>query len=87
MKSLSHIGILLAIFTGALNWSIVNTGIPAMQDSLKATLTQMQWLMNAFGLGLVPFLVTVGRLADTYGQKKSILLERSFLPLPLHGEE
>lgn len=74
MKFLSRLGILFAILAVALNWSIVNTAIPAMQESLKASLTQMQWLMNAFGLALVPFLVTVGRLGDLYGRKKLYII-------------
>jgi EmrB/QacA subfamily drug resistance transporter len=57
------------MFALAMNWSIVNTAIPAIQNDLKASLTTMQWLVNAFGLGMVPFLVSLSRLSDLYGRK------------------
>lgn len=81
-RSLSIIGILCSIFAGALNWSIVNMAAPSIQTSLDASLTNIQWLLNVFGLSMVPFLVLMGRLADVFGRKKIFLIGNFLFLIP-----
>lgn len=77
----SLLGVCLSMFALAMNWSIVNTAIPAIQIDLNASLTTMQWLMNAFGLGMVPFLVTLSRLSDQHGRKLYYVIATAFFGL------
>jgi len=81
-RSLSILGILFSIFAGALNWSIVNMAAPSIQTSLNASLTNIQWLLNVFGLAMVPFLVLMGRLADVFGRKKVFLIGNLLFLIP-----
>ena len=81
-RFLSIFGILLSVFVGGLNWSIVNTGLPSIQVDLGASITDVQWLMNAFGLAMIPFLVLMGRLADLYGRKFIYVLGTAIFVIP-----
>lgn len=81
-KTLSLIGILCSIFAGALNWSIVNMAAPSIQTDLDASLTNIQWLLNIFGLSMVPFLVLMGRLADIYGRKRIFFIGNLLFLIP-----
>lgn len=81
-RFLSILGILLSVFVGAMNWSIINTGLPSIQTDLNASITDIQWLMNAFGLAMIPFLVLMGRLADIYGRKRIYILGTALFVIP-----
>lgn len=63
-------GIGLGVLIGALDWSIVQNALPAIQQSLGASIGELQWIMNAFGLFMVSLLVTMGRLGDVFGRRR-----------------
>ncbi len=69
-RLLATIGIGLGVFIIALDWTIVNTALPAIQRELSASLGELQWVMNLFGLCMTSLLVMMGRFADAYGRKK-----------------
>ncbi|MBV54087.1 MAG: MFS transporter [Coxiellaceae bacterium] len=62
-------GISLTSFLACLDFTIVNTALPAMQSSLHAAMDQLQWVINLFLLAQCTFMVTAGRLADLYGRR------------------
>ena len=62
-------GICLASFLGCIDFTIVNTALPAIQTNLHASVTQLQWIINIFMLALAAFMVVMGRLADIYGRR------------------
>lgn len=66
-------GICIGISAVALDWSILVTALPVIQYSLDAETSELQWMMNAFGILSTTFLVTGGRLADDFGRKKFFL--------------
>ncbi len=68
-KMLSLIGISLFSFTGYLDATIVSTALPAIQHSLQMTVSQLQWIMNAFFIGISAFMISMGRVADIYGRR------------------
>ncbi len=41
-------GISLTNFLACLDFTIVNTALPAIQSSLHATMDQLQWVINLF---------------------------------------
>ena len=55
-------------------FTMVNTAIPSIRESLGVSLYSMQWMMTLFGIINCAFLVTSGRLADIYGRKKIFLI-------------
>jgi EmrB/QacA subfamily drug resistance transporter len=63
----------LCCFLAWLDFAIVNTALPAIETDFKATLPQLQWVMNAFVLSLTIFIVILGRTADHIGRKKMML--------------
>lgn len=69
-QKLATWGISIGVFVLSLDWSIVTNALPEIQKSLGTTLSELQWVMNAFALVMTVFLVTMGRLADAYGRRK-----------------
>lgn len=66
---LALIGVSLANFLGCLDFTIVNTALPAMQKSLAVSTNVLQWTINIFLLGLCACMVIMGRLADIKGRR------------------
>ena len=50
--------------------TVVNLALPALQASLNATITQVQWVVEAYALFLSALLLTGGSLGDLYGHRK-----------------
>jgi EmrB/QacA subfamily drug resistance transporter len=63
------IGISIAGFLGCLDLTIVNTALPAIQNDLNISVTQLQWVMTILLLALTAFMVISGKLADLYGRR------------------
>lgn len=55
------------IFTDA---TVVNVALPALQTSFHATITDVQWVVEAYGLFLSALLLMGGSLGDLYGHRK-----------------
>lgn len=68
------LGICLGIFVVAMDWAIVNNALPRIQRDLGASLAELQWIVNAFGLVMSVTMVTMGRLADAYGRRRLFML-------------
>jgi EmrB/QacA subfamily drug resistance transporter len=49
--------------------SAVNVALPALQSSLKASLSEVQWVIEAYTLFLGALLLTGGSLGDLFGQR------------------
>ncbi len=72
-KSKKHyllFGVSLLSFTGFLDSTIVSTALPDIQSSLNMSVTQLQWIMNAFFLGISALMASMGRVGDLYGRRK-----------------
>lgn len=63
-------GVSLLSFTGFLDSTIVSTALPDIQSSLHMPVSQLQWIMNAFFLGISAFMASMGRVGDLYGRRK-----------------
>ncbi len=48
--------------------TVVNVALPALQWSLKATVVDVQWVVEAYSLLLASFLLVGGSLGDHYGR-------------------
>lgn len=67
-------GIAIASFLGCLDFTIVNTAIPALQAHFAASVGQVQWTVSVFVMALSTFMVAAGRLADLHGRRKALYL-------------
>ncbi|GAA0923862.1 MFS transporter [Virgisporangium aurantiacum] len=64
----------LGFFMILLDTTIVNVAIPAMSDSLHASLADVLWILNAYILVYAVLLITAGRLGDLYGPKRLFMV-------------
>src|SRR2546429_4796142 len=64
----------LGFFMILLDTTIVNIAIPAMSDSLHASLSDILWILNAYILVYAVLLITAGRLGDLYGPKQLFIV-------------
>ena len=64
---------LAAVCTGVfmllLDITIVNVALPDIQAELDASLSDLQWVIDAYALSLAALLLTAGSLADLYGRR------------------
>ncbi|MFF3431266.1 MFS transporter [Streptomyces sp. NPDC002602] len=65
---------LVAEVMDLLDASIVNVAGPALEDSLGATSTGLQWVIGGYALTLGAGLVLGGRLGDRYGRRRMFLI-------------
>ena len=65
---------LIAVCTGAfmllLDITIVNVALPQIQRAFNASLSDLQWTIDAYALTLAAFLLTAGALADRFGRRR-----------------
>ena len=52
-----------------LDITIVNVALPSIQHRLKADLTGLQWVVDAYALALAALILTAGALADRFGRR------------------
>ena len=64
------VGLSLLSFTAFLDYTIVATALPFIQKELNATILQLQWVMNIFGMILCMFMIAAGLAGDLFGRKK-----------------
>ena len=50
--------------------TVVNVALPALQSALHATLADVQWVVDSYGLFLAALLLIGGSLGDLYGRRK-----------------
>src|SRR5215470_9458354 len=50
--------------------TVVNVALPALQSALGATISQVQWIVEAYALLLAALLLIGGSLGDLYGRRK-----------------
>ena len=82
---LALLGLSLSSFLGCVDFTIVNTALPAIQSSLGATINQLQWIINIFMLTLTALMVVVGRLADIYGRRLVLYVGMAFFAVSSLG--
>src|ERR1700753_1970097 len=50
--------------------TVVNVALPALQSGLRATLSNVQWVVESYALFLAALLLIGGSLGDLYGRRK-----------------
>ncbi len=51
--------------------TVVNVALPALQSALRATLPDVQWVVESYALFLATLLLIGGSLGDLYGRRKT----------------
>ncbi|MFH8799799.1 MFS transporter [Streptomyces sp. NPDC017936] len=68
------ITVAVGVMMVALDGTIVAIANPAIGDDLKASLSELQWITNAYFLALAVSLITAGKLGDRFGHRQTFLI-------------
>src|SRR3954453_18784906 len=52
----------------------LNVALPSMQRALDASASELQWIVDAYGLVFAALLLFAGALGDRFGRKRALLL-------------
>jgi EmrB/QacA subfamily drug resistance transporter len=58
------------VFMLLLDITIVNVALPDIEHAMNASLSDLQWVINAYALSLAALLLTAGSLADLLGRRR-----------------
>jgi EmrB/QacA subfamily drug resistance transporter len=64
------LAVCVATFMLLVDVTIVNVALPSIQRDLNASLTSLQWVVDAYAVSLSALLLTAGTLADRLGRKR-----------------
>ena len=62
-----------ALFMIMLDNTAVNVALPSIQQDFDASLSALEWTVNAYTLTFAVLLVTGGRLGDIFGRRRMFL--------------
>jgi EmrB/QacA subfamily drug resistance transporter len=71
----------LAVITIANDFTAFSVAIPTMENDLRASLSTVQWVINAYALIFGVAIVTGGRLADMFGRRRVFLIGTAIFAL------
>src|SRR2546423_12752409 len=54
--------------------TVVNVALPALQSDLHATITDVQWVIEAYALFLGALILVGGSMGDQFGRKRIFLV-------------
>ncbi len=61
------------MFMALLDVTIVNIAIPTIMDDLSASVADVSWVISAYSLTLAVLFLSMGRVSDKFGQKRTFL--------------
>src|SRR3954465_15636465 len=64
----------LGVFMTALDTLVVTTALPALRADIGATLSDLEWTVNAYNLAFACFLLTGAALGDRFGRRRVFAL-------------
>ena len=63
----------LSLLIIGLDNTILNVALPSLQSHFDASVSSLQWIVDAYLLVFAGLLLTMGTLGDRYGRKKALL--------------
>jgi EmrB/QacA subfamily drug resistance transporter len=66
-------GACAGLFLLMLDSTVVALALPSIRHDVDATSAGLQWIMNGYLLAITAFVVTAGRLGDSFGRKRLFL--------------
>lgn len=63
----------IAVFMLLIDVTVVNVALPSIQSQLRASFSELQWVVDAYALTLAVFQLTAGTLGDRLGRKQLFL--------------
>ena len=62
------------VFLIAVDFSAANIALATIREDFHSSLNSVQWVLNAYGLALAAIMVSAGRLGDSFGHRRLILV-------------
>src|SRR4029450_4927213 len=63
----------LSLVVGVMSVSGVDGALPTMQQSLGASASELQWIVDAYAVLFAGLLLTAGAIGDRFGRRKALL--------------
>lgn len=64
----------IVLFIISIDNTVLNLSLPSIANELKATASQLQWVVDAYTLIFASLLITTGAIGDRYGRKRSLIM-------------
>ncbi len=64
----------IAVFMAALDNLVVTTALPVIRDDFGATISELEWMVNAYTLTFAVLLLTGAALGDRFGRKRLFII-------------
>src|SRR5437868_4611676 len=64
----------VSLFMIMLDNTVVSVALPSIQSDLGSSLTQLEWVINAYAMVFAVLLLTGGKLADYLGRRRIFVL-------------
>lgn len=84
-KWLAVLGAAMGTMAMGLSFSLINTNLETIHQDFGASLVQLQWMINIYGIFIASLLVTMGRLGDIFGRKKVYLIGNLLFGIAMLG--
>lgn len=84
-RQLILLAICISIIVLPMIFTATYTVLPAIGRDLSASVTQLQWIVNIYGIAICSALVVSGRLADIYGRKCFYIISLSLFIIAMLG--
>src|SRR4051794_23612585 len=68
------VAVCLGVFILLLDITIVNVALVSIQTDLGASISDLQWVIDAYALSLAALLLTAGSLADLFGRRRLFVI-------------
>ncbi len=63
----------LALFMGMLDNLVVTTALPAIQRAIGASVSNLEWIVNAYTLGFAVLMIPAAALGERFGRRRILL--------------
>ena len=73
-KWLALCGLVVAMSVIMIDGTIMNVALPTIMRTMNLTATKAEWIVTIYSLVFCALLVTFGRIADSLGRKKTLII-------------
>ena len=84
-KWLAVIGACMGSMAMGLSFSLITTHLETIHQQFNASIVELQWMINLYGIFIASLLVTMGRLGDIFGRKKIYLAGTVLFAISMMG--
>lgn len=81
----SVVGVCFAVAIGGLIFSEINLALASIKNVFHASITQLQWILNTYGIFVSSTLVLFGRVGDIVGRKRLFIVGLGILSIAMLG--